>query len=273
MEQTQTDVILDLMLRYRAKHSRSQLGENASQFEGAAAMVSHALFAEIAALPGDPARASMFQALMDGRALTASELAKVAGITQQTASGHLLKMTSAGLLSVEKQGRHRYHRLASPSIAYMLESIMQVAAELQPDRKRMTVGPKDAAMKKARTCYDHLAGQLGVALSDALIAQGHVELNCDAGILTDTGLAFLAELGIDVARMQVMRTKRSGRMICRLCLDWSERRPHLAGIVGAVLCQHSMEHGWTHRLDGTRAVQITPKGARVFREQFGAKLL
>src|SRR6266478_2677356 len=120
------------------------------------AMASNAVFAEIAALAGDPARAGMLHALMDGRALTASELAHVAGITPQTASGHLHRMTAAGLLSVEKQGRHRYHRLAMPSIARMLESIMQVAAELAPDHKRFTVGPKDAALRKARTCYDHL---------------------------------------------------------------------------------------------------------------------
>ena len=132
-------------------------------------MASNRLFAEVAALAGDPARAGMLHALMDGRALTASELARVAGITPQTTSGHLTRMTAIGLLSVEKQGRHRYHRLAAPAVAHMLESIMQVASDLEPSRKRLTVGPRDAALRRARTCYDHLAGQLGVALADALV--------------------------------------------------------------------------------------------------------
>jgi DNA-binding transcriptional ArsR family regulator len=235
-------------------------------------MVSNALFAEVAALSGDPARASMLHALMDGRALTATELAGVAGITPQTASGHLNRMTAAGLLSVEKQGRHRYHRLAAPSVARMLESIMQVASELEPNRKRLTVGPRDAALRKARTCYDHFAGQLGVALADALIECGRVELTSEAGILTESGIAFLGEIGIDTDPMLARRTKRSGRVLCRPCLDWSERRSHLAGAVGAAICTHSMQHGWTRRLDGTRAVLVTPKGERVFRERFGARI-
>ena len=115
-------------------------------------MTSNAIFAEIAALAGDPARAGMLHALMDGRALTASELAHVAGVAPQTASGHLNRMTAAGLLSVEKQGRHRYHRLASPGVARMMESIMQVASDLEPPRKRLTVGPREAALRRARTC-------------------------------------------------------------------------------------------------------------------------
>lgn len=236
-------------------------------------MASTAMFAEIAALSGDPARASMLHALMDGRALTATELAMVANIAPQTASGHLTRMTAVGLLSVEKQGRHRYHRLATASIARMLESIMQVAAELEPSRRHLTVGPKDAALRKARTCYDHFAGRLGVTLADTMIADGHVELTSDAGILTDTGIAFLAGVGIDIEPMLARRTKRSGRVLCRPCLDWSERRPHLAGVVGAAICQHSLDMGWIGRLDGTRAVLITLKGERVFREKFGARIL
>ena len=137
-------------------------------------MASQSMFAEIAALSGDPSRVSMLHALMDGRALTAAELARAAGIAPQSASSHLARMTAVGLLTVEKQGRHRYHRLATPSVARMMESIMQVAADLEPDRKRLTVGPRDAALRKARTCYDHLAGQLGVSLADALVEQGRV---------------------------------------------------------------------------------------------------
>ena len=235
-------------------------------------MTSNARFAEIAALTGDPARASMLHALMDGRALTATELAHVAGVAPQTASGHLNRMTAAGLLSVEKQGRHRYHRLAAPSVARMLESIMQVAADLAPDRTRLTVGPRDAALRQARTCYDHLAGQLGVALADTLVAHGHAELTSDAGMLTDTGVAFLGRLGIDLDALRARTNRRSGRVLCRPCLDWSERRPHLAGAVGAAICAHSLDKGWIRRLAGTRAVAITPKGQRIFREEFGARL-
>jgi DNA-binding transcriptional ArsR family regulator len=158
-------------------------------------MSSNARFAEIAALAGDPARAAMLQALMDGRALTASELARTAGITAQTASSHLARLTASGLLTAAKQGRHRYHRLASPAAARMIESIMQVAAGLQPV-KRLSVGPRDAALRAARTCYDHLAGQLGVALTDAMVGRGHVELDADAGLITEPGLAFFARIGL-----------------------------------------------------------------------------
>ena len=231
-------------------------------------MASQSLFAKVAALSGDPARASMLHALMDGRALTATELARAAGITPQSASSHLARMTAVGLLAVEKQGRHRYHRLATPSVARMMESIMQVAADLEPDRKRLSVGPRDAALRKARTCYDHFAGRLGVALAEALVEQGRIELTGDAGILTEAGATFLGEIGLDIAQMQMRGTKRSGRVLCRPCLDWSERRAHLAGSFGAALCSHSMEHGWTRRIAGTRAVEITPKGERVLREKF-----
>ena len=181
-------------------------------------------------------------------------------------------MTAIGLLTVEKQGRHRYHRLATSGVAHMLESIMQVASELAPARKRLVVGPRDTALRKARTCYDHLAGQLGVALADALVAAGHAELAGDGGIITDTGVEFLARIGIDVNAMTGRYGRKSGRVLCRPCLDWSERRPHLAGMVGATICAHSFDQGWIRRIDGTRAVMITPKGQRVFREDFRAQL-
>jgi DNA-binding transcriptional ArsR family regulator len=235
-------------------------------------MSSNAKFAAIAALAGDPARATMLHALMDGRALTASELASVAGIAPQTASGHLARMTAANMVAVEKQGRHRYHRIASRAVAQMIESIMQVAARLEPPGRRVTTGPRDAAMRAARTCYDHLAGGLGVALTDALVARKYVELDSDAGLVTRRGVRFLAGLGIDIATLSARRRKGSSRVLCRPCLDWSERRPHLAGALGAALCTCCLDSGWVRRVDKTRTIAITPKGQRVFREQFGAQL-
>jgi DNA-binding transcriptional ArsR family regulator len=236
-------------------------------------MASNAMFAEVAALAGDPARAGMLHALMDGRALIASELARVAGVAPQTASGHLARMTAAGILSVEKQGRHRYHRLASPAVARMMESIMQVASDLEPPRKRLTTGPRELALRRARTCYDHLAGELGVALTDGLIGCGYAELTSEAGLVTGAGVEFLGRIGVDVAALSARRGKGAGRILCRPCLDWSERRSHLAGAVGAAICARSFDKGWIRRIEGTRAVTITPKGLGVFREQFGARTL
>lgn len=233
-------------------------------------MATHARFAEIASLAGDPARASMLHALMDGRALTASELARAAGIAPQTASGHLAKMTAAGLLVAQSQGRHRYHRLASPAVARMMEAIMQVAADLKP-AKRIVVGPREAALRTARTCYDHLAGRLGVALADAMVGQGYVELGSDAGLVTALGTEFLDRMGIGADALAGPPGRRTRRIMCRPCLDWSERRPHLAGAVGAALCVHCFEKGWVRRIEGTRAVAITPIGRRALREEFGVR--
>jgi DNA-binding transcriptional ArsR family regulator len=229
-------------------------------------MVSTADFAEIAALAGDPARACMLQALMDGRALTAAELAHAAGITAQTASGHLSRMVAAGLLRVEPQGRHRYHRLASPAVARMMESIMQVASDRLPAPRPVRTGPRDRALAQARTCYDHLAGRLGVALADAMVADGHVELADDAGLITSQGRDFLSNLGL------TLPVSGTTRAFCRPCLDWSERRPHLAGALGRALCTHAFDQGWVRRVDGARAVTVTPKGTGSLRQHFGIDL-
>jgi DNA-binding transcriptional ArsR family regulator len=230
------------------------------------AMSNNAKFAEIAALAGDPGRASMLNGLMDGRALTATELARLAGVTPQTASSHLMRMTEAGLLSVEKQGRHRYHRLASPAVAQMIESIMRLAA---PDiaTKPLRTGPRDAALRAGRTCYDHLAGRLGVSIADALVSSGHLRLGLDAGEVTDSGVALFDRAGIAIEA-----SARRGRVLCRPCLDWSERRPHLAGAIGAALCSHCFDNGWIRRIDGTRAVSVTPQGRRKLFETFGVSL-
>ncbi|MEZ5934130.1 MAG: helix-turn-helix transcriptional regulator [Alphaproteobacteria bacterium] len=228
-------------------------------------MTSQARFAEIAALVGDPARASMLHALLDGRALTASELASVSGITPQTASGHLARLTEAGLMTVIKQGRHRYHRLASSNVAQMMESIMCVAAESQAPTRLPRTGPRDVALRTARTCYDHLAGALAVALADAMIDKGLVELSDDAGVVTERGAAFIAMLGLGDP------SEGSKRVFCRPCLDWSERRPHLAGRMGSALRHHSFERGWIRRIGDSRAVTVTPKGQQAFREHFGIR--
>jgi len=238
-------------------------------------MVSTTALAETAALVGDPARANMLAALMDGRALTASELARTASVTPQTASGHLARLTSAGLLAVERQGRHRYHRLASPGVARMLEGIMAVA-EVGPaaDRVRrpVVVGPRDLAMRAARTCYDHLAGRLAVAMADAMVEQGHIELSADGGAVTPNGATFLRSLGVDLHAAEDRAAKRGGgRVFCRPCLDWSERRPHVAGAVGAALCECCFTLGWVRRIEGTRAVTVTPKGRSGIKQSFGVE--
>jgi DNA-binding transcriptional ArsR family regulator len=232
-------------------------------------MASNARFAEVAALAGDPARAAMLQTLMDGRALTASELAHVAGVSPQTTSGHLARMVDAGLLRVCRQGRHRYHAIASAEVAQAIERIMLLASSLEKSRPAPATGPRDAALRSARTCYDHLAGILGVALTDALVHARYVELDDDAGIVTDAGVAFFERLGVDVDRA---RRGRSSRLLCRPCLDWSERRPHLAGAIGAALCTHSFQAGWIVRVRGTRAVSVTPRGRHSFRDTFGIDL-
>lgn len=216
--------------------------------------------AEIACLIGDPGRAAMLQALMDGRALTAGELSRAAGLTPQTASGHLAQLTRAGLLAVNPIGRHRYHRLASPEIAHVLESLMQVAALARPAR-RVAIGPRDNAMCRARTCYDHLAGWLGVAITDALVTQGFVELSADAAQVTASGEAFF--------RRQAIVPDGSTRPSCKPCLDWSERRPHLSGQLGRALCQHCLNKGWVRRREGTRALEISVLGERSIRAVFG----
>jgi hypothetical protein len=208
---------------------------------------------------------------MDGRALTASELARAGSVTPQTASEHLGRLVAGGLVCVEKQGRHRYHRLASAAVAQMVEHIMQVASTLEVDRPTVVTGPRDAALRAARTCYDHLAVRLGVALADALVAGGHLDLAPDAGMMTSTGIALFVRLGIRVDALGGSNGKRP-RILCRPCIDWSERRPHLAGAVGAALCARSLSEGWVRRIEGTRGVSVTPKGAQVFGEVLGVQL-
>lgn len=223
--------------------------------------------AEMAALVGEPARAGMLLALMDGRALTATELAGVAGVTPQTASGHLARMIDAGLLAMERQGRHRYHRLASTAVAQMLEGLMAVAAG-PPGRSgaRVRTGPRDRDMRRARTCYDHLAGQVAVAMTDRMVERGQVELSADGGALTDAGGAFLRRIGVDLDVAAARSTRR--RLFFRPCLDWSERRPHMAGAVGRALLSACFSQGWMAPTGGSRTVRITPAGRQALTVAF-----
>ncbi|WP_224003421.1 helix-turn-helix transcriptional regulator [Aureimonas sp. SA4125] len=218
--------------------------------------------AETAFLMGDPARANMLAALMSGTALTAGELAAHAGVTPQTASGHLTRLTEGRLVTVERQGRHRYFRLASPEVARALEGLMALSGSsgMKPSRPR---GPRDAAMRLARSCYDHLAGRLGVAIADALERRGFVDLDDGIGIVSGEGRRFLCDFGIDVDALSGAK-----RPLCRTCLDWSERRPHLSGRLGAAILERTVELGWLARVPKSRTLRISGAGEKGFAETF-----
>ncbi len=224
-------------------------------------MVSGNTIAEIAALIGDVSRANILSALMSGRALTAGELAHCAGVSAATTSGHLAKLVDGHLLVLEKQGRHRYYRLASPEVARAMEALMS-ATGIGP-RRHQPVGPKDNALRIARTCYDHLAGRLAVSLADHLCGCGYIEIADGAGMLTSTGVRFLNEFGIDLEA-----GANTQRPLCRTCLDWSERRPHFAGRLGAGFLKHFVALKWIAPVRDSRAVNITSLGRRGLSEVF-----
>ncbi len=223
----------------------------------------------IAALIGEPARTAMLVELMDGRALTANELARAARVSPQTASRHLAQLVAAGLLQMKPVGRHRYHSLASTGVARTLEEIMQVAAaSAATERAHVIVGPRDDALRTARTCYDHLAGRLGVAITNRLTTDGAIVIDGDAGYLTEEGIKAMANIGI--ASLGAVASKGAAtRPQCRPCLDWSERKFHVAGRLGALICAHCLEQRWVLRRQGTRALEITPKGQAALRSWLG----
>src|SRR5262245_36742550 len=227
-------------------------------------MVAAANLVEVAALVGDTARATILAALMGGQALTASELAFLASVSRPTASEHLVKLTEARLISVTKQGRYRYYRIASPLVARMIESIIAVAAIEVPARYQPR-SVRDEALRFARTCYDHLAGQVGVAIADAMVASGHVVLGEDGGAVTDSGVGFLSEFGAQLS-------PRGKRIFCRPCLDWSERRYHVAGLVGAEIWRRCLALGWFSRDRDSRALRLTATGRAGLLDVFGIDL-
>jgi DNA-binding transcriptional ArsR family regulator len=204
----------------------------------------------------------MLSALLDGRALTASELAFAARVTPQTASSHLAKLIEAGLLAAIREGRHRYFRLATPKVVDMLDGIVAVALENRPRYRPLSRQARE--LGAARICYDHLAGRLSVELTDFFTAHEYLVVEDEAAEITPAGLRFLTEFGVELAALSSTR-----RRFCRLCLDWTERRPHLAGAVGAALTKRCFDLGWTERMRHSRAVIVTALGRRGFSETFG----
>lgn len=210
-------------------------------------------FALIGHLIGVPARARILQNLMDGRALTATELAYHAGVSPQTASSHLAKLADAKLIVSLQQGRHRYYRLAGPAVAEALEPLANLIAHKPvPQRKP---SKELTRLRHGRLCYDHLAGRLGVALADCLLGRGALEPEGPDFAVTDDGAALFASLDIDLATLSGTR-----RVFARQCLDWSERRPHLGGVLGAALAERFLRRGWIARERKGRRVWVTKAG-------------
>jgi len=221
--------------------------------------------AMVAALVGDPARANMLTALLSGRALTASELAQEAGITPQTASSHLAKLETGGLIEPEKQGRHRYYRLSDPDVADVLERLAGLAA--RTGHMRVRTGPKEPALRRARICYDHLAGDLGVQMLDSMKAQKLVRQKKQDIELTADGERFL----VDSLQISSEMLAHPRRPVCKACLDWSERRHHLAGTLGAAMMARFTELKWAARDEtpGSRVVTFSRNGEKRFAALFG----
>ncbi len=217
--------------------------------------------ARIGALIGDPARANMLTALMSGKALTATELAAEAGVTAQTASAHLSKLADAGLTEGRKQGRHRYFTLADDEVGAVLEAVMGLAANRGHLRTR--TGPKDPALREARVCYNHLAGEMGVRLYDSMLATGMLKASGEDVLLTAEGAGFATEFGIDLDGLNTGR-----RPMCRACLDWSARRTHLAGALGQALLTRIIDLGWAQRVPDSRVIAFSTSGKKAFEDVF-----
>ena len=217
----------------------------------------------VAFLIADPARAAMLMALSDGRALPAGELAHAAGVTAQTASAHLAKLLNGGLLACEQQGRHRYYRLADSHVADAIEQLAAISSVATIRRRPLNRAAQE--LRFARCCYDHLAGQLGVAVTQALQQRQLIVAGADKQFeLSAAGSAWFAAIGVDVA---AIKPTRHG--LARQCLDWTERSHHLAGPLGVQLMRALCAAGWLRRSPSSRAVQVTPKGWAGLKAQLG----
>ncbi|EPJ43507.1 MAG: regulatory protein ArsR [Osedax symbiont Rs2] len=216
----------------------------------------------VASLIGETTRARMLTALMGGKALTATELAVEADITAQTASSHLSKLVTGQLLIVRKQGRHKYFQLKGPKIAALLETLLNISTDIASTRPAVTTGPADPRLRAARVCYDHLAGELSVKLFDSLIVKKLIIQEAEQVQLTAQGQDFFADMGASIA------PSKSKRPLCKSCLDWSERRSHLAGITGQWILNDLFKQGWAHKDLDSRIVQFSQRGLRLFRKKY-----
>ncbi|MFD5468729.1 ArsR/SmtB family transcription factor [Kitasatospora sp. NPDC127059] len=244
--------------------------------------------AALAALLADPTRAAFCSVLLDGRAWTAGELARSAGVAPSTASEHLSRLIAGGLLTEERQGRHRYVRLASPAVATLIEDLTVFAEATGgpaggsaggsvvepaggtggPAPRNLREATRLSAEARARTCYDHLAGRLGVAVADALLDRGLVTDRAGLAV-TDRGHAWLAAQAIELPPRS---GHPGGRPVVRSCLDWTERRSHLGGALGAALCRAALDRAWVERIGSGRALRVTPDGGRALRELLGVEV-
>jgi DNA-binding transcriptional ArsR family regulator len=223
-----------------------------------------ARIAPVAALIGDPTRAGILGALLAGQALTATELAHVTRVTKQTISAHVAKLTEAKLIAMESQGRHRYFRLAGRDVGHLLESLIGVAE--RRGGAQSLAGPREPALRKARVCYDHLAGDLGVLVFESLERRRFLRLGPDGIELSESGARFMRELGIDLESL-----RRARRPLCRPCLDWSARRHHLAGALGAALLERCLELRWARRARGSRVLHFSALGEDALRRRFALR--
>ena len=216
----------------------------------------------VATLIGDPARATILSALLSGQSLPASELAYRAHITPQTTSMHLSRLVDGGLLDVSRTGRHRYYRLKNADVAHALEALALLASP--PRLKKPQQSAEYQELCYARTCYDHLAGKLGVALTQALVAKGLITVSDQSYLLTEQGSEWLATWDIDEGQL-----RKGRRLFARTCLDWSERQNHLAGALGAAIASRMLEDGWVKRIPGNRALRLTEAGRKGLMAEFG----
>ena len=238
--------------------------------DAAPSALGDAQVAPTAALLADPTRAAMLWALSDGRALPAGVLAQAAGVGAPTASAHLARLTAGGLLACERHGRHRYYRLSNPAVVTALEALAAIAPPVLAASRQEAHAAR--GVRLARTCYDHLAGVLGVCITDALVAQRALVRDDGAYLVADGGTTRFAELGVDVDAV-AEAARRTRRPLTRACLDWSERRHHLAGALGAALVARFLDAGWVERTPASRALRVTNSGRRAFRREFDVRLV